>query len=111
MTNYRPISLLPIFSKINEKLTYKRLYTFVTFKKIIYPLHFDIQLHNSVEHALISMTEAIKNKRIGCGIFIDLQKAFDSVSHRILLAKLEQHRIRGTVLISYSLSFMNQLIN
>jgi len=102
VSNYRPISLLPIFSKIYEKLTYKRLYSFVTCKKIIYQLQFGFQQHNSVDHALISMTEAIKNtldnKRVGCGIFIDLQNAFDTVSHRILLAKLEHYRIKGTTL-------------
>ena len=102
VSNYRPISLLPIFSKIYERLMYKRLYSFVICKKIIYPLQFGFQQHNSVDHALISMTEAIKNtldnKRFGCGIFIDLQKAFDTVSHRILLAKLEHYGIRGNAL-------------
>ena len=81
---------------------YKRLYSFVTCKKIIYQLQFGFQQHNSFDHALISMTEAVKNtldnKRFGCGIFIDLQKAFDTVSHRILLAKLEHYGIRGTTL-------------
>jgi len=69
--------------------------------KIIYPLHFGFQQRNSVDHALIGMTEAIKNNWIGCGLFIDLQKAFDSVSHSILLAKLEHYGIREPHL-SYS---------
>ena len=102
VSNYRPISLLPIFSKIYEKLMYTRLYSFVTCNKIIYPLQFGFQQYTSVDHALISMTEAIKNtldnKRIGCGIFVDLQKAFDTVNHKILLAKLEHYGIRGNVL-------------
>ena len=81
---------------------YTRLYSFVTCNKIIYPLQFGFQQYTSVDHALISMTEAIKNtldnKRIGCGIFVDLQKAFDTVNHKILLAKLEHYGIRGNVL-------------
>ena len=51
---------------------------------------------------LASLTEAIKNsldsKKVGCGIVIDLQKAFDTVNHEILLTKLEHYGIRGTVL-------------
>ena len=44
-------------------------------------------------HALISLTKDIRN--IGCGIFVDLQRAFDTVEHDILLTKLEHYGICG----------------
>ena len=94
-SNHRPISLLPVFSKMFEKLVPKRLYSFVTCNKIIYLLQFGFQENHSIDHALISMTETIRrslnNKKYGCGVFIDLQKAFDTVNHKVLLSKLEHY--------------------
>ena len=59
ISNYRPISLLPIFSKIFERIMYNRLYTF-TNHNIIFPLQFGFQKNHSIEHALISMTKMIR---------------------------------------------------
>ena len=79
VSNYRPISLLSVFNKISEKLTHKRLYNFLEIHKILYNLQFGFCASHSVNHALISLTESIKNilgnKCFGCGIFLDLQKA------------------------------------
>ena len=101
-SNYRPISLLPIFSKIFEMLMHERIYSFLKEHKLIYPLQFGFRENHCIDHALISITEDIRstldNKRYGCGIFIDLQKAFDTVNHEILLKKLEHYGIRGDTL-------------
>ena len=67
---------------------YQRLYGFLNNFDIFYPVQFGFREKHSINHALISMTEAIRNtidnRRYGCGIFIDLKKAFDTVNHSIL---------------------------
>ena len=92
-SNYRPISLLSNIEKILEKLMYKRLYTFLNNNNIIYNLQFGFRQQYSTSHALINITEnirkALDDGNIGCGVFVDLQKAFDTVDHQILLAKFQ----------------------
>ena len=81
---------------------YKQLYSFLEVHNILYSLQFGFQENHSIDHALLSLTESVKNtldnKRLGCGIFIDLQRAFDTVNHKILLSKLEHYGIRGCAL-------------
>ena len=90
-SNYRPISLLSVFSKIIEKIMHKPLYNFLDVNDILHPLHFGFRKKHSTQHTLISTTENIKksidNSKFGCGIIIDLKKAFDTVNHTILLRK------------------------
>ena len=96
--NYRPISLSSNIEKILEKLMYKRLYTFLN-KNIIYNLQFGFRQQHSTSHALINITEnirkALDDGNIVCGIFVNLQKAFDTVDHQILLTKSNHYGIRG----------------
>ena len=102
MNNYRPISLLSIFDKIIEKLMHKRLYNFLEENDILYEKQYGFRKNNSTIFALIEITEKIKesidNKKFGCGIFIDLRKAFDTVNHDILLRKLDHYGIRDNAL-------------
>ena len=66
---------------------HKRLYTFLNKNNVIYNLQFEFRQHYSTSHALINITESIRKAlddgKIVCGVFVDLQKAFDTVDHKI----------------------------
>ena len=98
-SNYRPISLLSNIEKFLERLMYNRIYKLFPDNNFIYSLQFGFRQKYSTVHVLISLKENIRKRLdegiIGCGIFVDLQKAFDTVEHDILLSKLEHYVIHG----------------
>ena len=84
--NCRPISLLSIFNKLMEKLTFTRLYSFLSKYQILYQYQFGFR------EAIIEITDNIKEQldkgNIVLGTYLDLSKAFDTVNHKILLKNL-----------------------
>ena len=78
---------------------YKRLYSFLDRLNCIYEFQFGFRAGHSTSHALLSLTEkvreALDSGKFACGVFIDLQKAFDTVDHSILLTKLKHYGIKG----------------
>ena len=97
--NYRPISLLSNISKIYERVMYNRIERFLNDSNIIYEYQYGFRKKYSTNHALLSIVEKIRtsldNKQFACGVFVDLQKAFDTVDHKILLSKLSHYGIKG----------------
>ena len=92
--NYRPISLLPQLSKILEKLYSNRLNTFTKTCDILKPCQYGFRGKKLVK-VVSEITNSLNKRKHSIGVFIDLQKAFDSVDHQLLCTKLEFYGIRG----------------
>jgi hypothetical protein len=102
ISNYRPISILPIISKIFEQIILVRLNKFLNHLNILSHSQHGFRQNRSTTTAIFDLTENIypvlDKKATALGMFIDLSKAFDLVDHSILLTKLNNIGIRGVVL-------------
>ena len=101
LNNFRPISLLNIFSKIFEKVMKWYLVKFLSDNSILSPRQFGFQKGKSTEDALIEFSKKlyteINNSNNILSIFIDFSKAFDTVPHDLLIKKMEFYGIRGAL--------------
>ena len=99
LTNYRPISLLPTISKVFERVIYDQMYLYFNNNNLLADEQFGFRKNHSTEYAAIKLVDHISNEmesgKTPVTLFIDLSKAFDTLSFDILLQKLNYYGIAG----------------
>ena len=101
--NYRPISVLPLLSKIFEKHVHQALYSYMRNNNLLYTLQSGFRRSYSTKTTLIRLTDQLLSDmdqdQISGPVFVDYKKAFDLIDHDILLSKLEAYGIASKELM------------
>ena len=111
VNNYRPVSLLPVLSKVAERVMHNQLISHFNNNNYFYNCQYGFRKYHSTELATLELIDRITTKldigQTPINIYLDLSKAFDSLDHKILLHKLQYYGINGNAL----LLFQNYLTN
>ena len=99
LMNYRPISILSVYSKIIERVVYRQVYKFLEKYSILSEHQFGFRSGKSTTQAILKFLNVVypslDSGHNVISVFCDFAKAFDSVDHSILLRKLHHYGIRG----------------
>ena len=99
LSNYRPISLLPTISKIFERIIYNQLYQYFKDNELLAEQQYSFRAQHSTEYAYYDhISKEMDSGNTPTALYIDLSKAFDTLSFDIILQKLKYYGVMGTEL-------------
>ena len=109
LLNYKPISLLPTISKVFERILFDQMYTYFNTNSLLAVQQYGFRKNHSTEYAAIKLVDHVFSKemesgKIPCALYIDLSKAFDTLSFDIIIGKLRHYGVADVelrLLISY----------
>ena len=111
-SNYRPVSILPCFSKFLERIVYNRILCYLIDFNVLCDNQYGFRKNHPTTHALVDLydkiSSALDRREHAVGVFSDLSKVFDTVNHEILFDKLYHYGIRGLVALEWVKSYFSE---